>query len=774
MAWTGTAWVGWDNQGTPNRPCFGVFRTNGIMEEYGCTQDSVQFYLSPLNNKTAGHDCIANGMRDLITDPHGNQIHVTYNADSAGVFDVRDLVPATVEWDSPGCQNNVDICPMSNSSSWGWAPLMRVNFAVARAPVRLTGSACPVNGNLRCDDPVDLTGSSGLAAPQVQSTWVLNDAQVQVRSSPSAAWNLLRDYQFSYDQRAPSSITDPVTGKAESVAGKLLLTQLQEIGDDSTTTLPARAFSYEVHDQFYEDDAYTPNPSTNCGPVNPGSSCRLWSRSYDGNHWYLRTASNGLGLGQTFSWVNARTNVWGVVSPSYNLDPLACNVAGTDTPITSWPCYWADDQAWSHVVLTREDTSTNAITSSTQYSYLLSTFTAVPCNGCNQGFYWGNQKDGDYADYYNAKFMGFAQATVLKMDGSKEIHHFYATEGQGVYDCNQVACAQSTSTNVTYCYNPCHTDPWWDLGNLAHGHPFEDDYYDTNGALLKQIKTQYQKVCPPSGVAGTPSNGYGSWDGQLISQLDPSNPVASCDLETAQVDEITVDGSNASPLPDRTTTYAYDPTARVIKKTTTGNNGAATGSATTIISQPTYLWNDTVTANLAPTNARGVYILDRPSFTDTEDGGGNRLSCTYVSYDGMTNTSGSAAGLTKGDTTQVDRYQNCGTAASGFSDKGGPVTTTTLYDSYGNAVASNDPDANANNAAHKGCAVNGVTYRHCITYDPTYRALVTSEADALNHVQTTNYSSTASFGFGIWPASILDANNQYTYMAYDALGRVIA
>ena len=40
----------------------------------------------------------------------------------------------------------------------------------------------------------------------------------------------------------------------------------------------------------------------------------LWSQSYEGNSYYLTSASNGLGLAQTFTWQNARDNAWLVPS----------------------------------------------------------------------------------------------------------------------------------------------------------------------------------------------------------------------------------------------------------------------------------------------------------------------------------------------------------------------------------------------------------------------------------------------------------------------------
>jgi hypothetical protein len=156
-------------------PCFRVFLANGIMEEFGCTADSLQYYSEPTGSN-AGKDYIANWLLDLITDARGNQIHVTYQRDVAtGASSVqypRDAVMATVEWDSPGCRNAQAACTGS-----AWAPLMRVNFAASHSVTHVAGATCGVNGNLRCDDPVDLSGSGGAAAPTVQSTFVLDDAR---------------------------------------------------------------------------------------------------------------------------------------------------------------------------------------------------------------------------------------------------------------------------------------------------------------------------------------------------------------------------------------------------------------------------------------------------------------------------------------------------------------------------------------------------------------------------------------------------------------------
>lgn len=734
-------------------PCFRVFHPNGIMEEFGCTPDSLQFYPEP-SGPNAGYDYIANWLLDLVTDPEGNQIHVTYQADTEsgynGISYPRDVVPATVEWDSPSCHNAQVACTGSS-----WQPLMRVRFVASHAVARVDGSGCPANGNLRCDDPVDLSGSGGLPAPTVQHTFVLNDIQVQVRSSPSLAWNTLRDYQLSYDQGGPSTITDPVSGKQESVAGRLLLTDLVELGDDGVTAMPRSHFGYSQVTQYYTDSLQLPTPSTNCGPAwntgigsnGSGPGCLLWSQSYAGNSYYLSSVSNGLGLTETYGWQNARANMHGVNSGQAAdiQNPFYCNSPGVES---SWPCDMADDSEWSRAVLTQQqDTvirlsqagqggsqTSVPVTSTTSYTYQVTyPYPAQECATCVAGFYWGNQNDNDYLDYYNYRFMGFAQVTVVNPDGSVDVHKFYSTEGMGVYDTSQVSVCS------TYPPNPCHNDPWWDLTNAAHGHEYELDHYASDGTtLLARTVTQWQAVCPPTGVAGSPPDtqyGAGNWDGNLAAELDHSNPIAVCDVRPTQVDDYTNDGSGQAL--DKTVSYTYDAYGRVASTTTTTNDGGATGSPTTIVSKPAYTWNDSVTAT--STSATGTYLTDFQAFTDLEDPSGNRYACTYTSYDGQPNTVGQTGGLTRGEETRVDRYTDCGSAANGFVPSG-QISVSKVYDASGNAVAGDDADALAGNTAHVGCTVGGTQYSDCTGYDPTFQVLPTSTANALNQSQSTGYS----------------------------------
>jgi RHS repeat-associated protein len=957
-----------------NPPCWRVWLPNGIMEEFGCTTDSLQYFYVQ-----GGHAEVSGWFLDMITDPQGNQIHITYQRDMASWKDPstnttysypRDVEMQSIQYDSPGCLNAQSMCTGSS-----WAPQMQVVFNASHGPSLLTGTApsgCNTGSNLRCDDPNDLSGSSGVAAPLIQSTYVLNSIQVQVRTSGTGSWNTLNTYQLGYEQSGPSTITDPASGMQASVAGMLDLTRFQEEGSTGATAImysgkatsstsadnaymkafdvstknivigPNTTLSYWIYPQsstsstsvsgnnstcvaidmaftdgsdlrdsgavdqngnqlhpahqcghltldqwnyvtsnigtklngktlsridvgydqpnktggyrgyidditltnpgsstplfattlesgdpqlswtntanhnsnitglccgltgpelgtrqeqtfhpdiaalpqvtftytssgltnYYEDYFFKPNPSTNCGPswnTGTGSGCLLWEQSYANADRYLASVSNGQGLSQSFSWKVARNNSHGVPGGgSNNADPFYC-----DSHQTTSPCQEVDDSGWSHVVLLSKSTTTTRltqngqggqqtstpITETTSYSYQLTyPLPAQECSDCVAGMYWGDQNNNNYLNYYDSTFMGFAQTTVNEPTGGVEVHKFYAGEGWGIYDTNpnEVVCKTPS---------PCHKDPWWDLANAAHGREYQALSYDTDGAtLLKEVDTTYQAICPPTGVAGTPKNGTITWDGQLISDLDHNNPVVVCDIQQTQQVTKTYDG--ASNPATMTTNWAYDNYGRTTQETTTSNGG----TPSTVVKNTSYVWNDNVTAT--KTSASGTYIIDTSAFTATEDGSGNRLACSYTSYDGQNYLTGQTSSLTGGLATTKTSYANCGTSANGYTTSG-PSTTTKKYDAFGDIIGTNDPDANAGISGHTGCTVSSTQYTNCSAYDSTFDVFQTSGTNPLNQTNTISYSTTgALFGYGTWPGSTTDANNQTTSYVYDSLSRM--
>ena len=672
-------------------------------------------------------------------------------------------------------------------------------------------SGCNPDATVRCDDPATITGTNGSNAPLVNGTFVLNDANVQTNNTSGggyngSSWNTVRDYQFSYEQSGPTQITDPVTGKNLSSAGYLDLTKFQQVGDDSATAYPPMNFGYSGQTEYYEDGSYTPYSTTFCGPTwntgGNGGACDLWSQSYDGNSRYLATIDNGQGLEQTVAWNLARNNTHGVNSgvPADIVNPLYCNgLSGAQK--ATYPCNSADDQAWSRIVATGRTDTVNQLTQAGQggtqttlpvasdwaYTYQLSSLIAKECTDCVAGMYWGNQNDGDYMDYYNGKFMGFAQASISNPDGSVVTHKYEATEGWGVYTLNTTLVPSCPST-LPPISGTCQLSPWWDVANAGHGLETETDYLDTDGTtLLKKTTATYNAVCPPSGVSATPQytgsgSSFGPWGSNQVSELDHNNPVAVCDVQQTQQVTTTYDGTaNSITATDNST---YDTYGQVTQTQRISSSGG--GSPTTIYDKTAYIRNDGLTlppaqrstTNQSPSSStswwNGAYLIDLPALQTVEDSasGGGRYSCNYTLYDGAAYTTGQASGLTKGNVSEQDTYTGCGTTPS--YTPSGKVGATTSYDPYGNATASQDPDAYSGDAAHKGapgtsCAGNTT----CAQYDGTTQAKTTGSSNAGNLTSASGYDTTPAYGFGLWPKTTTDANGQTTTYTYDALGRML-
>jgi RHS repeat-associated protein len=791
-------------------PCFRVFLTTGVMEEFGCTADSLEYYPAPY--LTATYPYVYAWNLDMIVYPNGSQIHVTYQRDmetSQGMSYPMDAVLSSVQWDSPGCTNTATACTTGGTVPNQWRPLLQVSFAAYHFVNHYVDQHCASTGALRCDDPKAISGGGGV--PLVQSDFVLSDASVQVCDSPpcSTGWKTLRDYQFAFQQTTTATITDPTSGLQESTAGLLDLRQLAEIGSDSPATVLTENFTYAWQYQYYEDSLGFPNPRTNCGPswnTGDGAGCVLWSQSYGGNSAYLTSVSNGIGLTESFTWQDNRDNMHGVNPGTSPTDPMYCTTNQINGGGNAFPCDMADDETWSRVSLASQ---TNGLVRKTQAGQG-GTQTSTPINGtttykykdvyplasqecatCVAGFSWGNQYDLDWADFYNGTFMGYAQVIATFPDGSKAVHNFYSTEGWGGWTANgsnglTIACPASPDV--------CHPDPYWDIANQTtypgqanalHGQEYEVDKYDTNGTtLLEQVKTQYTASCSPPIIANLSPNistyTNNNWGGNLVSSLDWANPEVACDDQVRQVDDYQYDGATSGTIPDQTTTYTYEtgsrpcPTCygRGIKTTTSSNNGSANSNPSSIVKTTGYIWNDNVQTATLP--ASGTYLINFPAFRDTEDTSGNRYSCDYVIYDPATGGGkGANANLLNGNLTNQTDYTSCGTSPN-FTPSG-PITTTHGYNAFGTLVSSNDGDANAGIASHKGCTVASTQWSNCTTFDSYFGVLPTQQANALNQVATTTYqprlSSTAAGGWGLWPMTTTDANGQATTYTYDGLGR---
>src|SRR5207237_9872728 len=96
----------------------------------------------------------------------------------------------------------------------------------------------------------------------------------------------------------------------------------------------------------------------------------------------------------------------------------------------------ADLSAWSRIVLTQRTQTvvrltqagpgatpvSTPVSSTTSYGYQLSYPLAAGCGDSTATFYWGSCFDQDYLDYFNYRFMGFAQATVVAQEHAGSVH----------------------------------------------------------------------------------------------------------------------------------------------------------------------------------------------------------------------------------------------------------------------------------------------------------------------------------------------------------------
>lgn len=431
------------------QPCWRVYLPNGVMEEFGCTTTSRQSYVDANGNVVNWRWDL-----DLMIDRYGNQVHVSEQILHIGAGYSRDGVIQDISYDDPTCHNTTTACST-------WNPKITIHFDASQAVTNLLNAGCGsgTSGQYRCDAPQDLSGSGGLPVPKVLNSYVLNDIKVTVQT------NLLHEYVFSYNQGGPQTITDPSTGKSESIAGYLTLGKIQEEGTNGTSlNAPVVTISYSKQTEHYADlFSYSNNGVGNvCSPYSAaprdGSStgpCYLWSQSY--NAYYISNLDNGRGWHESITWKEAHGNTWGTDSGSGYNDAFACSSSQTSTNV----CGKADDKNWSRVVVQSRTALSNGVSATWSYHYYLQTglganfpgHSGITCSGsCLQhpSYEWGNQNDDDFADYYNGDFQSFQQVQVTLPDGSSQTNTYGATNGWGLYSSGITCFTGGTCVSAPY------------------------------------------------------------------------------------------------------------------------------------------------------------------------------------------------------------------------------------------------------------------------------------------------------------------------------------
>jgi RHS repeat-associated protein len=726
-------------------PCWRVWLPSGIWENFGCTSDSRHTYVD-----SHGTTIVWRWDVDLIVDRHGNQIHVTYQSHFNSDNSVRDAVLSSVEYDDPGCHNATTRCST-------WNPKVKILFTASRIVpnMQLTNNDCldwPGTNSYRCDDPIDKSGSGGLPVPKILNSYALLNAQVQVNG------NLLREYQFSYQQGHSHTITDPVTGTDESIAGFFDLTKIDELGTGGTAlNAPEITISYSTQHEHYADTALLATPTSNCSPSgwspkNGSGQCYLWSRTYYTD--YISTLDNGRGWHESINWVEGRNNTHGVDSGLAINKAISCDGHEASNNL----CGRADDQNWSHMAVGSRSAVSNGLTSTWSYDYYIRTnWPAPPCSDCNQGYDWGNQNDGDYADFYNGQFLSFSKVVVTAPDNSQQIHRYASSEGWGLA-LSTISCAGP---------NPCHVAPYWDSSNIEAGKDQEEDDYDTTGALLSVHLWGYADNCPPPGVPHSGhSGGSGSDPGgtQLSSELDRNNPVVVCDPRVTSEDTYQVNGvtdlngyQSDSRVVHKQTAYSHDTDDQGVSHYDYGNtnnidvSGNDLGGSHFVTHATMYPHDDL---------GNNIYLVNLPAITQVRDASSppfDAFTCDQFVYGSNSNAT-TAPNVP--DVTQAQSYTATGCG-------GDLVTVKHSYDVSGNPITATDGDN------HQGCPAATPTYSACASYD-SFAAHLTSATNAKNQTTSYGYTTTAAGGFGQWLTSETNVNGQTTSYQYDILGRLTA
>lgn len=742
-------------------PCWQVYLPTGIMEEFGCTNDSRESYKDSQGNWDA-----YSWKLNLMTDRFGNQVHITYQPISVS-GDVRDAVLQDISYDDPNCHNTSTACS-------SWVPHIDIHFDASQAVANRLNSGCGngTAGQSRCDDPQDLSGSGGLPAPKVMSAYVLNDLKIEMQDNynPSTYYTL-HEYVFSYNQGGPQTITDPSTGQSESVSGYLTLGKIQEEGvGGAILNAPITTMQYTAVDQHYSDLFSDAIPTNNCSPYkgapHDGSYCYLWSKSY--NTYYLTNLDNGRGWNESISWQEAHANTWGVDGGAIN-DAFNCSSSQTSTNI----CGRADDKNWSRVVVASRTAVSNGVSSKWSYNYYLqmgvgasypghSTLSCSP--SCSQTYDWGNQNDDDFADYYNGDFQSFYQVQVIQPDNSSQTMTYGATNGWGLYSSG-IHCYVSGITCSVAPYNTSN-------GPVLAGKLLQEQDYDNGNPvhLLKQVNWNWTTNCPPPGVPGSQGAAGGSTDpggNFLFSPLDRNNPVMVCDPRATTVKSYLTDGLSSVSDPNvvnTTTNYTFDgwncgsnyksgyDYGNVSKQDVTSNDAGSL-----------HLINDTQTCpndNISGSNS--IYLTSLPAETQMEDGAGTIYGCHVNFYNG--NSSFTVAP----NQPDVTRTEDHTASSGGCTSPGQLIVTLHSFDAFGNAITATDPDT------HFGCTSGSAMYSACATYDTLATHLLTA-TNAKNQTTTYDYDGDAGeAGYGQWLMSTTDVNGQTTTYQYDALGRLIS
>ncbi|HZU67136.1 MAG TPA: hypothetical protein VFA09_07650, partial [Ktedonobacteraceae bacterium] len=632
------------------QPCFDVWDKSGTFYELGCTPDSLEY---SINN--GQRDNYAWNVDRIVAPNEGpnsiyKMIQVSYLQDCSGSAPpcgasttVRDAVIKQITYGIStdlktitygNMAGTIDFTYRAQFDDAPWATHYGTNYNCNGTP--------PKNTTVRCDDPVQYTGSNPFTPPTVMGTFSLTGITSYLNTDGSSS-NAAYAYNFSYTDTPFQFCTDPVSLENGYCAGEHVLTAIQPVVFQSGTPHPLQSITFSYSPAPGQSGVLT---NTYYDPSNLNHNNQPISSS---TSWQYLTAYQDLdtGIGEQISYAPAYNNSDG--TPTYivngqvkddRYDALYCYNNRNNQSQYQCTGHYAhpDDRAWSTQVVTQitssgQDSSALA-PATTQFNYYRLAYTNAQWDQhgplCYQDQY-GQEKDcvgdnwlsslneggEDWGDYFHAEFRGFAQVWQLSPSQDLSIGYYFSTAG----------------------WNSSMTDP----NNYNAGQPQRYEVYQQatyqSSSLLSQTINTYPTTSNAC-VSGPPS----SW-----------NPYDACTIALLSSVTTEFDGNSTSNAPWIEHDYTYDDYNNGLNTNNTYHNltqevikGSNLPSAPPTQLYPlTETWSYTVNNN----NGQGgwtYYTVDTVTHSEVDDAAGNKWLCQSTTYDEHpgTNNPTPAAGRT--------------------------------------------------------------------------------------------------------------------------------
>jgi RHS repeat-associated protein len=727
--------------GFDSQNCFHVRDGSGTYYEFGCTEDSMQYYTDSTGKRT-------NYLFDLnkvvpANDGNANRvINLTYlqvnHADSSGHNTIEDAGLKQITYGTTSNRaGTVDFLYKGpagvNNNGVQWITAYGNNEGGCAPPDGLTTTQ-------RCDDPLPKSG--GLDDPLTKSVLSLMTVKTYV-GDDSATSHLDYSYAFTYQDSAFYACDDPQSGTDGYCAGNHLLISITPSVYQNGTghALPGVTLGYSA-DQMrlnkYEDTSHT---------VPQGGNYKVQT------NWRYLTSyhDHSSGAGATILYHTAYNNSHGTPYSSSDgdnrYDPLYCvwHSGDCNSGTAFYPMY---DKVWTEQVVYQitsigQDSSASALAPQpTTYHYVLAKTTGS-CPTDSQGnhdcvgFGWIPDSTDGWADFYHGEFRGFGEVDITGPSGNLTVQKYYATEG---WD-----------------------SPAKDATNYLAGSMYEEDDYqgstvNSSGTnLLKQTTNVY---------AGTNGTSTACTD-DYVSAKYSNCEVMLLSSKTTEYEQTGTGNTNAPWVQTADTYDDYSSSSGLIS----GKYHNKLSEVTTGSNIPTTTQNWTYQTTDTTVNSVVYYNVHSAIHTETVDAAGHKWSCSDTTYDqGEPSAVPSPAA---GWATTTKTYSNC-------ADSTTATTTYTGYDVNGDAVATVDGVGVANPGLYStsGCTLSTAPaymasawtashYTTCTAYDPT-SGLNTDSWNAFSQHTSATYDATQ----GLMMTSSTDVNGQVTTQSesYDSSG----